>query len=104
MPTISNPSLMVISPAGNLLAFAAGTGVQFYHFNGAKPITEFTGIIGTSGYISRMSWDKSNHLYAINGGTGNLHIYEVTTTSAHEVPGSPYVIPSGATNALVVSR
>jgi len=104
MPTVSNAGMMSISPAGNLLAFATGTGVQFYHFNGAKPITKFTGLIGTSGYVSRMSWDKSNHLYAINGQSGKLHIYNVTTTSAKEVSGSPYVILGGASNVFVVSR
>ncbi len=105
MPTLSSyVNLMAMSPAGNILAVSTGTGVQFFHFNGAKPITEFTGILGTSGYISQMSWDTSNHLYAVNGQSGKLHVYDVTTTSAKEAAESPYVIPGGATNVLVFSR
>ena len=104
MPTLAWVSLMKTSPAGNLLAVATGTGVQFFHFNGAKPITEFTGILGTTGYISQMSWDTSNRLYAVNGHSGKLHVYDVTTTSAKEAPGSPYVLPLGATGMVVFSR
>ncbi|MGA2560987.1 MAG: hypothetical protein ABSF17_15015, partial [Terracidiphilus sp.] len=80
------------------------TGVQFYHFNGAKPITEYTGIIGVSGYVSSMNWDKSNHLYAVNGASGRLHIYDVTPTKEAEVAGSPYTIPGGAQSVFVVSK
>ena len=76
-----------------------GTGIQFFHFNGAKPVTEFTGIIGFSGYITAMQWDKSNHLYAINGASGNVHVYTATSTSVVEAPGSPY--PIGAEGILV---
>ncbi len=104
MPTVPGPGLMTISPAGNLLAFATGSGVQFYHFNGANPITRFTGVIGKSGYVSAMKWDKSNHLYAVNGASGRLHIYQVTPTVEKEVPGSPYTIPAAAGNVFVVPR
>lgn len=95
---------MAISPAGNLLALAMGTGVQFFHFNGAKPITRYTGIVGKSGFISQMAWDRSNHLYAVNGASGRLHIYEVTPTVEKEVAGSPYLPPGGATNVFVVPK
>jgi hypothetical protein len=81
---------MVLNPASNILAVAVGTGTQFYHFNGAAPITPFTGIIGTSGYITAMAWDKDNHLYALNGASGRLHVYTATKTSVVESPGSPY--------------
>ncbi len=93
---------MRMSPSGKLLAVATGTGVQIFHFNGSSPITKFTGIIGTSGYVSDLQWDKSNHLYAINGATGNLHVYTVTTSSAVEASGSPYAI--GGTHLAVVSK
>jgi hypothetical protein len=75
MPTVpAGVSSMVLNPAGTVLAVATSTGIQFFHFNGIKPITEFTGIIGTSGFITTMAWDKDNHLYAINGATGRLHV------------------------------
>jgi hypothetical protein len=91
-----------MSPNGELLAVATGTGVQIFHFNGSKPITKFTGVIGTSGYISDLQWDKSNHLYAINGASGNLHVYTVTKTTAVEASGSPY--PAGGTHLAVVPK
>jgi WD40 repeat protein len=97
-PTIG----MTISPSGKILAVSVATGVRFFHFNGAEPITEFTGIIGTSGYISSMQWDNSNHLYAVNGASGKLHVYTVTTSSAVEAAGSPY--PIGAQGLVVVSK
>jgi hypothetical protein len=104
MPTIagSGINVMRMSPAGNLVAIATGTGVQIFHFNGSSPITKFTGVIGSSGYISALQWDKSNHLYAINGATGNLHVYTVTTKSAVEASGSPYAI--GASGLVVVPK
>lgn len=97
---------MVLNPAGNILAVSVGTGIQFFHFNGANPITPFTGIIGTSGYISTMAWDKNNHLYALNAKSGKLHVYTATTTSVVEAAGSPYVPPnncsSGCFQTLIV--
>jgi hypothetical protein len=110
MPSVAGGSINVMrgSPAGNLLAVATGTGVQIFHFNGANPITAFTGVIGTSGFISDLQWDKSNHLYAINGSSGKVHVYTVTTTSAVEASGSPYLIGAsdlyGAGGLIVVSK
>jgi hypothetical protein len=94
------PIEMAMSPSGRILAVSVETGVQFFHFNAADPITAFTGIIGISGYISSMQWDSSNHLYAINGASGKLHVYTATATSVDEAPGSPYAI--GAKGLAVV--
>jgi hypothetical protein len=114
MPYLAqNPnSEMKLNAAGNILAVSAGTGIQFFHFNGAAPITTFTGVIGTSGYISAMSWDGDNHLYALNELSGRLHVYAATSTSVVEAPGSPYRLPycgnyhgaSLCTQTLVVRR
>ena len=105
MPTVpGGASSIVLNKTGEVLAVATGPGVEFFHFNGAKPITEFTGILGTSGYISEMSWDISNHLYAVNGSSGRLHLYDVTSTGAKEAAGSPYLPPGGATSLVVVSN
>jgi hypothetical protein len=91
MPVLPNGYIgpIVLNSAGNILAVAEGTGTQFYLFNGAAPITPITGIIGISGAISAMAWDKDNHLYALNT-SGKLHVYTATTTSVVETPGSPY--------------
>ena len=95
-----------LNAAGTILAVTAGTGIQFFHFNGAGPITPFTGIIGSSGYISMMSWDKANHLYALNARSGRLHVYTATSTGVVEAAGSPYLPPNtcatGCFQSLIV--
>jgi hypothetical protein len=101
-PNNSNTALF---PSGKFLAMIAGEGIQFYYFNGTA-IKALTGIVGTSGNIGAIAWDSSNHLYALNGASGKLHVYTVTSTSVVEASGSPYEdVPfcgstSGNTNCL----
>jgi hypothetical protein len=103
-------SQMILNPTGNILAVSVGTGIQFFHFNGASPVTHFTGVIGTSGFISKMTWDKASHLYALNELSGRLHVYTVTSDKVVEASGSPYNLPycgsyhnnSNCTQMLVV--
>lgn len=99
---------MKLSADGTILAVTVGTGIQFFHFNGAHPITQLTGIIGTSGYISTMSWDAANHLYALNAKSGKLHVYAASSTGVVEAPDSPYTPPNncstGCFQGLVVRR
>lgn len=99
---------MKLNAAGTVLAVTVGTGIQFFHFNGADPITPLTGIIGTSGYISTMSWDSANHLYALNAKSGRLHVYTATSSGVVEAPGSPYLPPNncstGCFQSLIVRR
>ncbi len=106
MPTVADQSIneMKMSRSGTLLAVGTQTGVQFYHFNGAKPITEFTGIIGTSGVITTMAWDQDNHLYAINGASGRLHVYAAAKTAVKEVSGSPYNDVCGTASCTLIVR
>ena len=89
-----------LNAAGNILAVTVGAGIQFFHFNGAAPITPFTGtgIVGTSGDIDTMTWDNDNHLYALDGKSGKLYVYTATTTTAVEAPGSPYLPPNNCTS------
>jgi hypothetical protein len=99
---------MKLNTAGTVLAVANGTGIQFFHFNGANAITPFTGVIGTSGYISTMSWDAANHLYALNAKSGKLHVYTASSSGVVEAPGSPYTPPNncstGCFQSLIVRR
>jgi 6-phosphogluconolactonase (cycloisomerase 2 family) len=90
---IANASDMKISPSGKLLAFAGGEGLQIFHFNGASPITHYTGLL-TTDPIDQMFWDNNNHLYAISH-TGNaLYVFTITPTGHQQAPGSPYAISS----------
>lgn len=97
MPTsaISNVYDMKMAPSGKLLAVAGEQGLQVFHFNGAAPITHFTGRL-TTDPINEMFWDNDNHLYAITGVFGSsvnrLYVFTVTPTAVHEAPGSPYTI------------
>jgi hypothetical protein len=88
---------MSISPSGKLLAVGGGTGakgLEVYHFNGASPITKFTGLLHSSENFLEFGWDKSNHLYALR--SDGLHIYSATSTSIKEESGSPISIPEAS--------
>lgn len=108
--TAINPALMTINPQGNLLAAAGATpygcdlsdgpGLQVFHFNGANPITAYSGI-PTTAPINAIQWDSNNHLYALSNSTKKLYAYTVTSSSITPVPGSPYALAS-TPNALVV--
>jgi len=80
-----------ISPNGKFIAVAGTSGLQVFHFNGANPITKFTGLLA-NGEVDHVMWDEANHLYAISTSAGKLMVFTVTTTAAKEAPGSPYAI------------
>jgi hypothetical protein len=95
---------MSISPSGKLLAVGAGAlntkGFQVFHFNGASPVTKYTGVLHSSEYFLEFGWDKANHLFALSSSA--LHIYDATPTSIKEVSGSPISIPE-ASSVIVQS-
>jgi hypothetical protein len=97
MPTTAIRTVydMKMSPSGKLLAVAGQQGLQVFHFNGASPITHYTGLL-TKDPINEMFWDNNNHLYAITGVYGSnvnrLHVYTVTAKGYREAPGSPHAI------------
>jgi hypothetical protein len=70
----------------------AGTGgLQIFHFNGASPITGYTGLL-TKDEIDQSFWDSENHLYAISRTAGKLFVFTITPTGYREASGSPYSI------------
>jgi len=86
---------MLLSPDGKFLVLLPDNGrsLQFFHFNGADPITPLTTVVGKSGWFTTMAWDSSNHLYVLNGLSGKLHVYTVASTGVVEAAGSPYEPP-----------
>ena len=80
-----------MSPSGKLLAVAGTSGLQIFHFNGANPITKYTGLL-VSDRVDQVFWDNSNHLYAIGDTAGKLWVFTVTETSVTQAPGSPHSI------------
>jgi len=90
---IPGPNDMKMSPSGKLLAVAGQQGLQVFHFNGAGPITHYTGLL-TTDPINQMFWDNNNHLYAISQSSGKLFVYTITPSGHQAAPGSPYTISS----------
>jgi hypothetical protein len=79
------------SPSGRLLAVAGPAGLEVFHFNGASPITKYTGRL-TSDSIAQVFWDNSNHLYALSAQSNKLFVFTITPTSVTQAHGSPYTI------------
>jgi hypothetical protein len=90
---IKGLSDMKMSPSGKLLAVAGQEGLQIFHFNGANPLTHFTGLL-TTDPIDQMFWDNNNHLYAISRTSGKLYVFNITPTGYRMSPGSPHAISS----------
>ena len=80
-----------MSPSGKLLAVAGSKGLQIFHFNGGNPITVGSGLVALP-QIDQLSWDNSNHLYAISQSAGKLYVFTITPTGGSQAPGSPYSI------------
>ena len=100
---IQQANVLSISPTGKLLAVGGGAasfhpsgtnGFQLFHFNGASPITKYSGVLQSKYLIDQFAWDKSNHLYVL--GSGYLWVYTVTSTSIVQASGSPYSIPEAS--------
>lgn len=98
---IVNPYDMKMAPSGKLLALAGQQGLQLFNFNGADPITPFTGLLNAGGLLTtdpirQMFWDNANHLYAVSQSGNRLHVFTITPLLglAFEAPGSPYAINS----------
>ena len=88
-----------MSPSGKLLAVSGTGGLQIFHFNGASPVTAYTGLLTTSS-IDQMFWDNSNHLYAISHKAGKLYVFTITPTGYSQASGSPYTV-SNPENIIV---
>jgi hypothetical protein len=84
---------VAMSPSGKLLAVAGNGGLQVFHFNGANPVTHYTGLLYAA-QVDQLFWDNDNHLYALSQTAGKLFVFTVTPTSYKQAPGSPYTITS----------
>jgi 6-phosphogluconolactonase (cycloisomerase 2 family) len=91
-----------MSPSGKFLAVGGTAGLQIFHFNGANPITKYTGLLTTK-EVDQVLWDNSNHLYAIGRTAGKLWVFTVTSTGVTQAPGSPHSITS-PNNMIVLPK
>jgi hypothetical protein len=80
-----------MAPSGKLLAVGGTGGLQIFHFNGARPITAYTGLL-TKDEIDQFFWDNQNNLYAISRTAGKLFVFTITPSGYHQASGSPYSI------------
>jgi hypothetical protein len=76
--------------------------LQVFRFNGANPITKLTGLIATTA-VQQVYWDNVDHLYAVNGRSGKLYVFTVTSKGAIQAPGSPHSV-GGATSLIVLPK
>ena len=93
MPAVEVGSILDLSmaPSGELLAVAGTSGLQVFHFNGAYPITAYTGLLSKR-QINQIFWDNDHHLYALSSSTGELFVFTVSQAERVEAPGSPHPI------------
>jgi hypothetical protein len=80
-----------MAPSGKLLAVGGTKGLQLFNFTGTSQVTARTGLL-TTAEIDQVTWDNSNHLYAISHPGGKLYVFTVTATGVTQAPGSPYTI------------
>jgi len=95
MPAVAvgDVNYLKMAPSGKLLAVAGSAGLQVFHFNGASPITKFTGQL-TKTPIDQCFWDNANHLYTVSDSTRKVFMFTITPTSASQAIGSPYSVGS----------
>jgi hypothetical protein len=86
---------MSIDPSGKLLAAGGGGGFQLFHFNGGSPITSYSGILQKGNSVRVLGWDKSGHLYVLQG--ESVDIYNVTPTSYTKLKTWTLKNPTGTT-------
>jgi hypothetical protein len=104
MPTPAvYPGLLSMSVSGKLLAVGGAPGIQIFHFNGAAPITPYSGVLLPNVTVDQMTWDNNNHLYALSNQSGELYVLTVTPTSISEVSGSPYKVKASG-GVIVVPK
>lgn len=96
---LNDVDAMSISPGNNLLVIGGPAGFQIFHFNPTSSITHYSSVLQPKNAFEEFGWDKSNHLYALS--KDGLRVYNITTKSYTESPGSPVSIP-GATSEIVV--
>jgi hypothetical protein len=80
-----------MAPSGQLLAVSGTGGLQVFAFNGANPVTAYTGLL-TAAEVDQIFWDNNDHLYAIGRNAGELWVFTVTPTAYSQAAGSPYAV------------
>ena len=106
IPAITGITDLNMSPTGKLLAVFGYPGLQLFHFNGASPITPYSGVLLPTTDIDQVAWDNDNHMYALSYQSQKLYVYTVTPTTITAVAGSPYTVTGayGSHGLIVVPK
>jgi hypothetical protein len=89
--SVGDPYSMSIDPTAKILAVGGEGSFQLYHFNGADPITQYSGVIQTNDLIRDIGWDKSSHMYLLTD--HSVDIYNISTTSYTELKPWEFTAP-----------
>lgn len=84
MPTTSVlPDAISIDPTGKLLAIGGNEYYQFFHYNGANPITSYSPAIAENDQVRELGWDTSGHFFLLSG--HSVEAYDITPASYKEI-------------------
>ena len=93
---VGNTQSTAMAYSGKILAVGGTSGVQLFNFSGTTEATRRTGALLAGVNISRVTWDSSNHLYALSRTSNKLYVFNVTSTGVTQATGSPYTIAAPA--------
>ena len=91
---VGNTQSTAMAYSGKILAVGGTKGLQLFNFSGTAEATKRTGQLLAGVNISAVTWDNSNHLYAISTAMHKLYVFTVTSSGVTAAPGSPYTIAS----------
>jgi hypothetical protein len=91
---VGNTQSTAMAYSGKILAVGGTKGLQLFNFSGTAEATQRTGPLLAGVNISGVTWDSSNHLYAISHASNKLYVLTVTSTGVTQAPGSPHTIAS----------
>lgn len=91
---VGNTQSTAMAYSGKILAVGGTKGLQLFNFSGTAEATRRTGQLLPGVNISGVTWDPSNHLYAISRASNKLYVLTVTSSGVTQAPGSPYAITS----------
>jgi hypothetical protein len=89
---VGNTQSTAMAYSGKILAVGGTKGLQLFNFSGTAQATQRSGQLLAGVNVSSVTWDPSNHLYALSQASNKLYVMNVTSSGVKQAPGSPYTI------------